>query len=203
MIVLSTAYLGSVRYYADLLTGEAVIDLYEHYLKQSGRNRCEIAGANGVIPLTVPVVKRHGEKVPVREVRIDYATSWQHRHWRSIVSAYRNSPYFDHYEPFFAPFYTRRCEYLAELNHGLQQAVLQCLKVSPAVAFSDRYLTGLPPGSDRRYVRSPGKRVAETDTDFVLCPYYQTFSDKFPFFPNLSVIDLLFCEGPRAVDYLR
>ena len=203
MIALSTAYLGSVGYYAALLTGKAVIDVHEHYLKQSPRNRCEILGANGVIPLTVPVVKRHGEKTPVREVRIDYATPWQHRHWGSLVSAYRNSPYFDHYEPVFAPFYRRRHTYLLDFNTALQEAVLRCLKASPSIAFSDRYLTGLSPQEDRRCVRSPRREEPGPEPVFRFRPYYQTFSDKFPFIPDLSIVDLLFCEGPQAADYLQ
>ena len=98
MILLPTAYLGNLQYYSKLLSGEACIDLHEHYLKQSYRNRCDILSAGGVMSLTVPVYHTGGVGTPTREIRIDYSKRWQHRHWQAIVSAYRGSPYFAHYE---------------------------------------------------------------------------------------------------------
>ena len=134
MILLPTAYLGNLQYYSKLLSGEACIDLHEHYLKQSYRNRCDILSAGGVMSLTVPVYHTGGVGTPTREIRIDYSKRWQHRHWQAIVSAYRGSPYFAHYEEHFAPLYRQRFDLLTELNDTLQRTVLHLLDPSGGAA---------------------------------------------------------------------
>lgn len=134
MILLPTAYLGNLQYYSKLLSGEACIDLHEHYLKQSYRNRCDILSAGGVMSLTVPVYHTGGVGTPTREIHIDYSKRWQHRHWQAIVSAYRGSPYFAHYEEHFAPLYRQRFDLLTELNDTLQRTVLHLLDPSGGAA---------------------------------------------------------------------
>ena len=138
MILLPTAYLGNLQYYSKLLSGEACIDLHEHYLKQSYRNRCDILSAGGVMSLTVPVYHTGGVGTPTREIRIDYSKRWQHRHWQAIVSAYRGSPYFAHYEEHFAPLYRQRFDLLTELNDTLQRTVLHLLDPSGGAAAPTR-----------------------------------------------------------------
>lgn len=202
-MILSTAYLGNIRYYTKLLTGEAVIDLYENYRKQSYRNRCDILTANGICPLIVPVLHPSGRKVPVRDIRIDNSKKWQHQHYQAIVSAYRRSPYFAYYEDELAPFYVRPYEFLCDLNEDLQRLVLGWLGLRCAVEHSDRYVDHVPEADDFRSALSPKARYDRPDPAFVRQPYYQVFSDRFPFCGNLSVVDLLFCEGPGAADVLR
>lgn len=231
MILLPTAYLGNLQYYSKLLSGHACIDLHEHYLKQSWRNRCDILSAGGVMSLTVPVFHTGGVSTPTCEIRIDYAKRWQHQHWQAIVSAYRGAPYFDHYERALAPLFTERFERLVELNNALLQVTLRLLDPSGAAAkqiiFTDRYWSAENFGGttlnhptesetshatgrghadtvcDLRMSFSPKPRLSRPDPTFTAPQYYQTFSDRLPFAPNLSIIDLLFCEGPAAVDILR
>ena len=88
-MILSTAYLGNVQYYTKLLSGRAQIDLHEHYQKQSCRNRCDILSAGGPTTLVVPVCRPSGERVPVRDIRIDRTKKWRHQHFQALVSAYR------------------------------------------------------------------------------------------------------------------
>ena len=115
--ILPPTYLGSTEYFRCLYDGTCVIDLYEHYVKQSYRNRCDILTAGGPASLTVHVVKGGSiRKRPVCDMRIDYSKRWQHQHWMSILSAYRNSPYFDHYRDRFEPFYNREFTFLADWN---------------------------------------------------------------------------------------
>jgi hypothetical protein len=205
MIILSTAYLGNISYYARLLqTAESgIIDLGEHYRKQSIRNRCEILGANGVIALSVPVHKRSGVKIPVYEVRIDASKAWQHRHWNAIRSAYKNSPYFDHYAECFEPIYRRPYDKLWELNRDLQQAVLESLDLKTKFTVSTTYRQAAENDRDWREGFSEKPRLRKPDPDFSPLPYYQVFSERLPFAPNLSILDLLFCEGPRTPEVIN
>ena len=148
MTILPAAYLGSVEYFAHLLCDDCVIDLGEHFVKRSERNRAQILASGGVMDLTVHVRHANRPRTPMRDVRLDYSKRWQHQHWISLVSAYRGSPYFDHYRSSFEPFYRREYAFHAE-------------------------------------------------------SYFQVFSDRLPFAPNLSVADLLFAEGPDAAELLR
>ncbi len=168
MILLPTAYLGNLQYYSKLLSGEACIDLHEHYLKQSYRNRCDILSAGGVMSLTVPVYHTGGVGTPTREIRIDYSKRWQHRHWQAIVSAYRGSPYFAHYEEHFAPLYRQRFDLLAELNDTLQRTVLHLLDPSGGAAarigYTDRYVSPSVP-SDPQMAASMASSVLGANGD--------------------------------------
>ena len=205
MLLLSTAYLGNVRYYTKLLLAAepVVIDLGEHYRKQSFRNRCEILGANGVIALTVPVYKTSGEKTPSRAVRIDHSKAWRHQHWNSIHSAYKNSPYFDHYAEAFEPVYEQRYELLWELNRDLQRAVLDSLEIRADFSYSETYEEAMETDRDWRDALSEKPRLSRSDPDFSPVPYYQVFPELSGFRPNLSILDLLFNEGPGCGDVLR
>lgn len=190
MNILSSAYWGNIEYYALLLTQEnPIIDIYEHYTKQSYRNRCNIMTSLGVLSLSVPVVKISGGRAPIKDIEIEYATRWQSNHWRAIVSAYRNSPYFDHYEDMVAPLYHQRYRYLIEYNNAIMECVLKMLKSSAKITLSDRYIER-DEGIDWRDVISP-KRVSDLHHQ----PYYQVFSEKLPLESNLSVLDLIMCEG--------
>ena len=203
MDILPLAYLGNIQYFSKLVTGQAVIDLYEHYVKQSCRNRCEILGTNGPITLTVNVAKQSGTKQLVRDVKIDYSKRWQHLHWISLVSGYKSSPYFDHYADRLAPFYERHWTFLADYDIELTHVLLDALHCNVPIRFTEQY--AVPNANDRDYRSSLSSkpRLNRPDPTFFPYPYYQVFSEKIPFTPNLSVIDLLFCEGPGALDIIK
>ena len=205
MILLSTAYAGNVQYFSKLLGGEkCIVERYDSYVKQSYRNRCDILSANGVISLSIPIVKTHGEKTLVKDTRIDYSMDWPTRHWRGIVSAYRNSAYFDYYEDLLAPCYVSRPRFLLDFNDELLHKLLVCLEAEDAdYVYSDRYMTDGPGIRDYRNSLSPKAALQREDAQFEPVPYYQVFSEKFSFIPNLSVMDLLFCEGPHAREIIK
>ena len=143
-VILSTAYLGNVQYYTKLLSGRAQIDLHEHYQKQSCRNRCDILSTGGPTTLVVPVCRPSGERVPVRDIRIDRTNKWRHQHLQALVSAYRRSPYFSYYEERFAVVYRKRHDFLVDLNEELQSLVLELLRADPPVGHTERYAEHVP-----------------------------------------------------------
>ena len=204
MNILTLTYLGNIQWFSKLCCAECVIDLHEHYVKQSYRSRCDILSANGPVSLSVQTIKgSNTDKETVRETRLDYSKRWQHQHWQSLVSAYKNSPYFDYYEEQLAPFYERRFTFLADLNLGLLETLLQILGCSVTPRFSEEYLTPGPDDHDFRSCLSPKPRLWRPDPEFTPVPYYQVFTEKMAFIPNLSVLDLLLCEGPEALSILR
>jgi len=203
--VLSLTYLGNIEWLCNLLFGgECIIDLHEHYHKQSYRNRCEIMTASGVVPLSVQVVKPDNwDKAPMCEVRIDYSKRWQHQHWNSIVSAYRGAPYFDHYAPLFEPFYRQHFDLLADFNTQLLKTLLKAMGADIRLSFSEKYIEPGPGIEDLREAISPKMHHHRSGSFFRPHEYYQSFSDRLPFAPNLSGLDLLFCEGPGAMEVMR
>ena len=116
-IVLSSVYAGNIDYYSSLITSKsAIIDIHEFFRKQSYRNRCVIAGANGPLNLIVPIQRGSG-KTKVKDIKIDHSQNWKKIHWKSLESAYRTSPYFEYYEHLFYPVYNKdNLKFLADLN---------------------------------------------------------------------------------------
>jgi len=194
MVILPSAYLPSIEYMTYLYRGGCVVDLGEHFIKRSERNRAAILTASGPMALTVHLVHADRPRTPIRDLRIDYSKRWMHQHWISIVSAYRSSPYFDHYADRFEPFYTRSYGFLVDYNTALLAMLCDTLRIAMP-AFSDRYLEAGAADLDRRPKRK--------DAEFVSAPYVQVFADRQPFVPNLSIVDLLFCEGPRSLAFLE
>lgn len=203
MNILSLTYLGNIQWFAKVCFEECVIDVGEHYIKQSFRNRCEIMTAPAPrMPLVVNVVKGNSRQA-VKDVRIDYSKRWQHQHRQAFVSAYSNSPFFDHYWPELEPFFERRYEFLTDLDVGLLETLLRLLGSDAAPAFSQTYIDAAAGRTDLRAAISPKPRLARPDPSFRVEPYWQVFSAVRPFELNLSVVDLLFCEGPQSLDILR
>ena len=118
-----------------------MVDGGEHFVKRSERNRTHILTAGGVLALTVQAVRANRPRTPMRDVRIDYSKRWQHQHWTALVSAYKASPYFDHYAPRFEPFYTRRYEFLFDYDLRLMETIAELLGL-PMPAVSEADLTG-------------------------------------------------------------
>ncbi len=197
MLVLPSTYLGSIEYFAHLAQhgGECVVDIHEHYIKRSERNRAQIMTANGVMPLSVHVVNANRPRTPMFKMRIDYSKRWQHQHWVALVSAYRSSPYFEHYAPLFEPFYTRQFDSLVEFNTALTKLLMRLLGIEADLRHSEEYVVAAEGDVDLR--------IKKRESLFDSPRYFQLFSDRYPFEPNLSVVDLLFAEGPAAIDFLK
>jgi hypothetical protein len=196
-IILSSAYLGPVQWYAAFLNNDATIEQHEHYVKQTWRNRMRIAGPNGVQDLIIPVHARN--HTPLHEVTINYTEAWQRQHWQSIRSAYGNSPFFEFYADHFSPFYERKhCEKLLDYNTELLALTLRLLKQKKEIVFTNEFIPSPENTTDLRSHISPKENAT-----FIPKRYLQVFEERHGFIPNLSIIDLLCCVGPASVEILN
>lgn len=192
--ILPVAYLPPINYFAAMLAhNELKWDVCEFYHKQFYYNRCVIYGPNGEQKLTIPIHKRY-EKTPLKDIIISYETAWQKIHWRSFEAAYRRSPYFEYYEQEFYPLYfDYQPQLLVEWNMKLLETVCRLMGIEIKPAFTTEYIKTYTDASDYRNLVSPLKMVSTRAVK-----YYQVFEEKHGFLPDLSIIDLLFCEGPHA-----
>ncbi len=201
-IILSTAYLGTIQYYSKLLKyNKVLIEKFENYTKQTYRNRCVIYSANGIVNLTIPI-KKDKPKTYVKDIIIDYDTNWRKLHWKSIESAYRSSPFFEFFEDDLQPFYSKEFKYLFDFNIELQNFIIENLGIEVELFYTDEYYEGFDI-LDYREMFHPKESMAKFDKYFVPEQYHQVFVEKYGWKPNLSIIDLLFNEGPNAINVLR
>lgn len=202
-LLLAAAYLGPVDFYARLYgCNKVCIEQWDHYVKQTYRNRCRILAAGGVVQtLTVPVVKPEFEKMPYKDIRISDHGNWRHLHWQALVSAYRNSPYFEYYEEDFLPFYTRKYDFLLDFNLSLQEMICKLIGIETDVELTSHYIDAAEAKfyRDYREIADPGRK----DCTINVGPYYQVFPTSEGFQPNLSIVDLLFNMGPESLIVLR
>ena len=189
-------YLPCVAYFSLLSRYQEVyIEQQEHYQKRSYRNRTHIAGANGLLRLSIPLNKGKNEQMPIEEVTISYEENWQHQHWESIRSAYRNAPFFDFYAEALAPFYQQEYTYLFEFNKALLETLLKSLQLPTQLHYTQSFQKQTKENLDDFRNQITPKHKAP----FNLSPYPQIFTEKHGFLPNLSILDLFFCAGPQAV----
>lgn len=198
--VFSITYLGPISWYASLLQHpNARIEQHEHYRKQSWRNRCMIDGADKPQVLSIPVIAPNHTKI--NEVRIQYAEPWQRLHWRTITASYSRSPFFEHYADRFRPFFEQQqFDLLIDFNVAIMKVVFDLLRVQQNITLTETFEQ--KHDNDFRDIFSP-KRSLPENFPFHPAPYLQVFSDRHPFLPDLSILDLLFCAGPESAGILR
>jgi hypothetical protein len=203
-VLLSPAYLAPVQYYTKFLCYEKIlIEKEENYQKQSYRNRCNILSANGILPLTIPVIKDQ-PKTKTRDIRIDYSLDWQKNHWVSIESAYSSSPFFEFFQDEFYKFYDTQYKYLLDFDLKIQDYILDQLELAPTIELTeDFYAEPDESIDDYRDSIHPKPRMQKVDSLFRPEFYYQVFYEKYGFVKSLSIIDLLFNEGPNAENVLK
>lgn len=214
--LLSSTYFGPVQWYQKLNRyGTAMIERHENFVKQTYRNRCVIAAANGTQVLTVPVERPEGtplSKSLIKDIRISDHGNWRHIHWNALKSAYGESPFFEYYADDLLPFFTRKWTFLYDFNMEICRTMCSLLDITPDIRPTGEYLaaTGngaadgsktLPDGTDDfRMAISPKHPIP--DGTFSPRPYYQVYAAKTGFLPNLSILDLLFNMGNESVLYL-
>jgi len=202
-ILLSTAYFPPVSWVAVALQTVSVeIEIHETYLKQTYRNRCNIATASGILSLTVPVKRVNGNHTKTADIQIDNSEKWQNLHWKSIITAYNKSPYFLFYRDLFEPVFFKKQEILVDLNRELIRIITSALQINSLnISYSTHYVAN-PDICDLRNCLHPKiKRHPGIDID--IQRYMQAFEENVGFIPDLSILDLIFNLGPEALPYLE
>lgn len=193
--ILSLHYAPNSDWFRVFLNEDASIDIGEHYLKQTYRNRCVILSANGPLSLTIPV-KKTGSRQAVKRVEIEYAFDWQKQHWEAIRSAYGNAPYFLHYRDKFENLFRSKPVLLIEWNLNFIKTMLDCCRVVKSLTLTESYQEMVE--NDYRDSIHPKKAPI-----YPTPSYLQVFAARFPFQQNLSMLDALFNLGPDCLDRLR
>ena len=204
--LLSTAYLPPVDYFAAIAKyGGAVIEACENYQKQSYRNRCTILTANGKMNLNIPVA-RGGDSfthsVPITQIGIDYQENWPVRHIRAMEAAYMNSPFYEYYIDDISAVLLKKEESLFALNLNLTKLLLDFCGIKAEIRLTEDFVADYGELDFRNRIHPKSKLPSLLEEWKKEKPYWQVFAAKQGFVPNLSIVDLLFNEGPNAISYL-
>ena len=195
-VLLSTTYFGPIQWYQKLYRAEHVeIEQWESFQKQTYRNRCLIATANGVQALTVPV--EHGDSPLIKDIRLSDHGNWRHLHWNALQSAYGESPFFEYYQDDIRPFFERHWTFLLDFNEEIRQKMCELIDIQPNVSYTEGFIPEESPLTSYRTAISP--KHPQDDPDFQPKRYYQVYEQKHGFLPNLSILDLLFNMGPESI----
>ena len=213
--LLQTTYFGPIQWYQKLYRYDrCVIEQHDSYQKQTYRNRCVIATANGLQALTVPVELRgkteegRDERIEVRDVRISDHNQWRRVHWNALQSAFSESPFFEYYADDIRPFFEKKYEFLIDFNEAIRQKICELIDIHPQVVYSSAFSAKQSVFAEDNCQLSKDFRDVihakhpKEDPDFQPRSYWQVFQHRYGFQPNLSILDLLFCMGPESVFYL-
>ncbi|MHC2991276.1 WbqC-like family protein [Pontibacter sp. HJ8] len=193
-------YNPPIQYFAQVLRADRIlVEQHENYVKQSYRNRCHVLTAQGAVPLSIPVLRGNSkDKTRITDIEIDYSQKWYNVHWRTIQAAYGRAPYFEFYSDYIREVYERQPKYLFELNVDLLRLYLKFLKLDKSLEFTQDYMAAYP--ADVLDFRNRVHPKIIPDNLYVK-PYTQVFGKQFVH--DLSIIDLLFTQGPKSLSYIQ
>lgn len=189
-------YFGAINYINTLFQFSNIeFEVCESFQKMSFRNRMVLAGSNGLVNLSVPLEKGRDQKQLLKDVRISYSLPWQQQHWRTIESCYNRSPFYEYYRDWLEGLYQRRPVFLLDLNREIMEWLVKQLKLTArfgeTAVFEPVYPIDITDYRNRWLPRNFQENQP-------IIRYRQVFEDRIGFQPNLSILDLLFCEGPAA-----
>ena len=201
IILIEPQYLPPISFFKMIKNCKGLqIEMHEHYVKSTFRNRCYIPGSNGVIMLSIPLEKgKFQPNTPMKDVKICQDSNWKKEHWKSIQFLYRSSPFFEYYEHDFKSIYEREILHLADLNIAFLKLILKLLQMEIEINFTNEFIKTTTDIIDKRNFIKPNSAFKIDDN---LPRYYQIFEDKIGFKPNMSIVDLLFLEGNNALSLL-
>ena len=195
--ILIPPYFGPISTWAEIYNCDVIWDIHKNYNKQSYRNRTFIHSANGVQKLTVPI-KHSLIKFTLNDSYIDNSTNWQQIHWKSIKIAYSSSPYFEFYKDSLEVFFSKKYTKLLDLNMKTIKMVSEWLEVDLNNDFSKKYVEDYNTKFDLRNLIEHKNKTKK-----LIAYYTQVFSNKNGFINDLSIIDLIFNEGPNSSRFLK
>lgn len=198
-VLVHPTYFPSIATFVAIANAEkTTFEVCDNYQKQTYRNRMYIYDAYGKLPLTVPVIYSQKNRQLYKDILISNDENWQDLHWKSIQSAYSSSPFFEFYEHELQPLFTTKFEYLLDYNFKCLELIYECLQLPFEYETTDTFQKTPEGLTDYRSLADSRK---EKEQKFK--PYAQVFDDKHGFIPNLSILDLIFNEGPNATLYLE
>ncbi|TYA84366.1 WbqC family protein [Seonamhaeicola marinus] len=198
-IIIHPTYFPSIAHFVAMAKSETVcLEVEDNFIKQTYRNRAYIYGANGKISLNIPVVYSQKNRQQYRDVKVFNEDKWQANHWKSLLSAYSTSPFFEYYADELQPLFTEKVEFVLDFNLKCFETVCDCLQLDLNLSKTTVFEKEIEHKVDFRPLVNAKK---EQPQQFDM--YTQVFSNKHGFISNLSILDLLFNEGPNAVNYLE
>ena len=199
MALFIPTYFAPISQYSEIInTDEVIFEVHDNFQKQSFRNRCYIFNTNGKQLLNIPVKHPNSSsRKQTKDTLIENATHWQDQHFKSLKTAYRNSPFFEFYVDDLAHIFEKKYTYLQDINIDTFLFVSEALQISSNFKKTSSYTEVLESNDFRNLaaIKTQPKNLVE--------PYIQMFDDKHGFLPNLSILDLLFMEGPNAISFLE
>jgi hypothetical protein len=199
MALFIPTYFSPISQYSEIMhTAEVVFEMNDNFQKQSYRNRCYIFNTNGKQLLNIPV--KHpvsSSRKKTQDTLVENATQWQDQHFKSLKTAYRNSPFFEFYVDDLAPIFEKKYTFLQDVTIDTFLFVSEALQISSDFKKTTSYAEALENYDFRNLADIKNQTKICNDT------YIQMFDDKHGFLPNLSILDLLFMEGPNAISFLE
>jgi len=192
-------YFAPISQYSAIYQSEAIIfEIEDNFQKQTYRNRCYIYGANGKLALNIPVKHKTTEgRKKTKDTLVENDFPWQQQHYKSLQSAYRSSPFFEFFEEDLLKIFNKKYTFLQDLNIDTHLFVTDALQMEQDFAKTTSYELA-PNNTDYR-----GLAIAKKGIEIKMDSYIQMFDDKYGFIPNLSILDLLFMEGPNTISFLE
>lgn len=197
MVFQPTYFSPIIQFEKILQTEKCVFEIYDNYQKQTYRTRLSIYTPQGKQDLYIPVKHQKGVKQLTRDIEIENTYKWQRRHFKSLQNSYRSSPYYEYYEDDLVPLFEKKEKYLIDFLLKTQELSFEMLQIDIPIQKTAEYRMDYPSSEDFRFLENP-KWVA----DKPFKKYTQVFESKHGFIPNLSILDLLFNEGPNAISLL-
>ena len=196
-ILLPIFYLPPISWFSVFLDSENEVSFeqFENFPKQTYRNRAVIYGANGKLPLIIPI--KHTGKREIKDIEISFTEDWQKLHWKSIKTAYQSTPYFEYYEDKLKSIFEKKENSLMDFNLKALKVVLNILKTEKDFSLTQEYFKN-PESEDHRETFS-----AKSESELQMAQYYQSFSEKHGFIKDLSILDLICNIGPESLTYIK
>ena len=197
-VLIHPNYFPVISHFKLMVNSKKIIfELNDNFKKQTYRNRTYIYGANGLLLLSIPVIHSQKNRKKFKDVKIAYDHDWLSQHWKSFQTSYRSSPFFEYYEDKLVDLYKKKEKYLYDFNLRSIDVLFEMLQINIDYNFTESYNENYSEALDFR------NNYNKLNSDFGVKQYTQVFESKHGYIENLSALDLIFNEGPNAINFLK